>query len=61
MFQDTTDQDATDSTPECGFFFLFKNKEATIAAKLLTDSFQRRTVNTKVIASEQQTWKSSVF
>ena len=43
MFQDTTDQDATDSTPECGFFFEFKNKEATIAAKLLTDSFQRRT------------------
>ena len=22
VFQDTTDQDATDSTPECGFFFL---------------------------------------
>ena len=22
VFQDTTDQDATDSTPECGFFFI---------------------------------------
>ena len=64
MFQDTTNQHATDSTPECGsffFFFKFKNEEATIAAKLLTDSFQRRTVNTKVIVSKQQTSKSSVF
>ena len=42
MFQDITDQDATDSTAQCGFF-LFNNKEVTIAAKLLTDSFQRRT------------------
>ena len=42
VFQDTTDQDATDTTAGCGFS-LFKNKEATIAAKLLTDSFQRRT------------------
>ena len=34
MFQDTTDQDATDSTPECGFFFFnLKNKEATIVTK----------------------------
>ena len=32
VFQDTTNPDATDSTPEC-----------TIAAKLLTNSFQRRT------------------
>ena len=58
MFQDTTNQHATDSNVA---FLKFKNKEAIIAAKLLTDSFQRRTVNTKVIASEQQTWKSSVF
>ena len=42
MFQDITDQDATGSTAQCGFF-LFNNKEVTIATKLLTDSFQRRT------------------
>ena len=41
-FQDTTDQDAADSTAGCDFFYL-KYRGHNIAAKLLTDSFRRRT------------------
>ena len=39
VFNFSNEKDATDSTPECGFFFNLKVKKATIAAKLLTDSF----------------------
>ena len=43
VFNFSNEKDATDSAPECGVFFNLKIKKATIAAKLLTDSFQRRT------------------